>query len=202
MPIDLFVSLVCIFQMLKINSLYLKGIFIWVFWRFNIFRPIVSNSPGLPLEAFFSKVGQRSSAIINAGESGLFLLNLLSVSFSPLKMIELSVSQSGQMRLGMRVFIKNFQTLKAYPCRKIFLNSSNSLAEGRVVSRFAWLLSNDMTASSSSKSSFAANLRYLSSLMGSSRTLVSGFPMNLSVREFKSLIPLTKSKISFLSGSK
>ena len=59
-----------------------------------------------------------------------------------------------------------------------------------------------MTASSSSKSSFAANLRYLSSLMGSSRTLVSGFPMNLSFREFKSPIPLTKSKISFLSGSK
>ena len=55
--------------------------------------------------------------------------------FSPLKMIELSVSQSGQMRLGMRVFIKNFQTLKACPCRKIFLNSSNSLAEDRVVSR-------------------------------------------------------------------
>ena len=86
---------------------------------------------------FFSKVGQRSSAIINAGESGLFLLNLLSVSCSPLKMIELSVSQSGQMRLGMRVLIKNFQTLKACPCRKIFLNSSNSLAEDRVVSRFA-----------------------------------------------------------------
>ena len=70
---------------------------------------IKNNEPILTNSFTLSPV---PGAIINAGESGLFLLNLLSVSFSPLKMTELSVSQSGQMRLGMRVFIKNFQTLK------------------------------------------------------------------------------------------